>query len=427
MKAAAAGKGARYFERRRRLPADSRIVRGRGHVRRQRSSVGVLAFVLMTGLLAACGSSHGSTGSPGKASAGKSPYVIGVMLDRTGSDATTGVAQLQGIEFYVHQVNASGGVNGHDLKLDVCDSASLPTGATACAARLQGVPTHIVTLQGGLPPALAAEAVLNNKDLMPSVIPVLAPPASSTAFQVPPLEAAHLTPLIAQLKSAGVGTIGAIATDDVSGTSQTAAIVHSATAAGIRIVKAQMATSATDVTPQLESLKQGGAQVIFVAALGTSAAAVLEGAQTLNLGLPIVLGAGAVTNAFLHSLPNGVPPHLYGLSDFVPSTASATQRAAWAKFLQQYQAFTHSVTDEQAVTSHEVGCLITAVLRATGGSGNVSAMVHYLKSGSVECLGFSIRFDNPALNAGVGGPVAVAVAGATASQGWSPLSGSAKM
>ena len=419
MSATAVGTGREYFEN-----------NGRGQVRQRRYVPMGLVGLLAVGLLAACAGGASSSSSPSstaKGSAKKSPYVIGVMADRTGADATTGVAQLEGIDFYVHQINAHGGVDGHDLQLDVCDSASLPTGATACAARLQDVPTHIVTLQGGLPPALAAEAVLNNQDLMPSVIPVLAPRATTSAFQVPPLEAAHIVPLIALLKGAGIATIGVMATDDASGTAQTASITSGATAAGMHVVTKQMAASATDVTPQLVSLKQAGAQVIFVAALGTSAAAVLEGASALNLGLPIVLGAGAVTNAFLHSLPTGVPPHLYGLSDFVPSAAGASQHAAWESFLKQYRAFAHSPADEQAVTSYEVGCLVSSVLAATGGSGNVGAMVHYLKTGGgVPCLGFTIQFNNPAINAGDGGPVAVAVAGSTASQGWVSVAGSLK-
>src|SRR5579875_2560292 len=65
---------------------------------------------------ASSGSSTGTAASGSATSAGASTqggWVIGSLVDETGTDANGGAAQQKGIEYLVKQINGSGGIRGH--------------------------------------------------------------------------------------------------------------------------------------------------------------------------------------------------------------------------------------------------------------------------------------------------------------------------
>jgi len=78
--------------------------------------------LLASGLLAACSSAAGSS-----AGSAKGPIVIGASLSLTGDFATDGQAYERGYELWAHDVNASGGILGRKVQLDILNDNSSPT------------------------------------------------------------------------------------------------------------------------------------------------------------------------------------------------------------------------------------------------------------------------------------------------------------
>jgi branched-chain amino acid transport system substrate-binding protein len=87
----------------------------------QRWLAGVLAAAAVP-LLAACGSSSGGSGKVAK---GK-PIVIGASLSLSGDFASDGQAFDRGYKLWAADVNRSGGLLGHKVKLDIVSDASSP-------------------------------------------------------------------------------------------------------------------------------------------------------------------------------------------------------------------------------------------------------------------------------------------------------------
>jgi branched-chain amino acid transport system substrate-binding protein len=77
---------------------------------------------LTLGLTAGCGSS-----SSGGGSGSKSPIVIGTSLSLTGDFDADGQAYQRGYEFWASQINKTGGIDGHQVKLIILNDASSPT------------------------------------------------------------------------------------------------------------------------------------------------------------------------------------------------------------------------------------------------------------------------------------------------------------
>src|ERR1700680_274190 len=83
------------------------------------------AFVFILAALSACGSSNSSTSStPTAAPIHSGPITIGASLPLTGDFASDGQATKQEYQLWVDNINKSGGILGHQVKLDILDDGT---------------------------------------------------------------------------------------------------------------------------------------------------------------------------------------------------------------------------------------------------------------------------------------------------------------
>jgi branched-chain amino acid transport system substrate-binding protein len=357
-----------------------------------------------------------------KAKTTESPWVLGSLVDETGEDAAGGAAQKAGIDYWAQQVNASGGLQGHKVQIKFCDTQSTPTAAAQCAQQLADVNTHVVLAQSIDPPTRGALPYLN-KDLVVAVDPVLLPTSKQkNVFQATGSGLVVANALVQGAKAAGFKTIGVLYTTDTSGTNQLAAAKQAAQSAGLKVVDEAQTDGATDVTPQLVQLRSQGAQVIYLASVGTNTAAAVNSYKTLNMSQPLVVGAANVTNGFLSSL-SSIPQNMYGVSQLLEDTSGiqpATAKAFQA-YLKNFKAKMHEPADTQTTSAVYDGCVATSALQSAGT--NLPALEKFLKSHTISCLGSDMKFDVQGLNVINGQPAALAKAGATASAGWGKVTG----
>src|SRR5580704_9384153 len=100
-----------------------------------RTSRAFLSLTLFAGLgtLTACASSSSSGGSGGSSS---SPIVFGVLHPFTGAYASVGEAALQGVTVAASEINASGGILGHQLQIVHADTLGDPVDAVPAAQHM---------------------------------------------------------------------------------------------------------------------------------------------------------------------------------------------------------------------------------------------------------------------------------------------------
>jgi ABC-type branched-subunit amino acid transport system substrate-binding protein len=396
---------------------------GRGHARLSGVAAVVAAVTLAAGV-AAC-SSTSSSPSASASTPGKSAYQLDSIIDLTGNDAESGVAQQAGMKYFLQQLNAVGGIDGHPVTVKYCDATSTPQGAAQCAQQFAGNNLHLVIAQTDDPPTRGALPYLT-KDIVLSVDPVLLPTTSqANVFQTAGSSATIAEALVSAVKKSGLHTIGVVYTTDTSGTHQLAAAQTAAKAAGLTVVSQPQTDGATDVTPQLLQLKSAGAQVIYVASVGANSAAVVSSYKTLGLTMPIVVGAADVTNSFLRSLSSGVPAKLYGTSQYVGSTAGlpAAVQKAWAQYRADFKKDEKQPADTQTTSAIYIGCVAEAALKSSK-TFSLTEMEHFLQTNTITCLGAQQKYGTiPGLNVIAGQPTAVTKAGATAADGWGPYTG----
>jgi branched-chain amino acid transport system substrate-binding protein len=373
-----------------------------------------------TGSAAAGG---GAAASGGTGSATGSPIEIGSIIDLTGVDATSGSAQQAGMSYFLQQLNSSGGVNGHPLKVTYCDAASTPQGAAQCAQQFASLSSHIIVTQTDDPPTRGALPYLT-KDLVVSIDPILLPKAGTNVFQSAGSSSSIAAALVTAVKKSNLHTIGVLYTTDTSGTHQLAAAQAAAKAAGITVVSQPQTAGTTDVTPQLLQLKSSGADVIYLASIGANTAAAVSSYKTLGLTIPVVVGAAAVTNSFLKSLPGALPQNLYGVSELIGDTSGLSPAvvSAWSQYRSAFTKSANQPVDTQTTSAIYLGCVVQTALKASP-TYSVSEMTQALKTATIPCLGSPLKYNIPGLNVVSNQPAAVTKAGATASDGWGSYQG----
>jgi branched-chain amino acid transport system substrate-binding protein len=99
-----------------------------------------LSVTAATALLAACASSTsgGSSGSSASSGIPNGPVKIGVIVPLSGTLATIGQAELNGVKVAVQSQNAKGGIDGHQIDLLSGDDQGTPATAVSVMQSLSG-------------------------------------------------------------------------------------------------------------------------------------------------------------------------------------------------------------------------------------------------------------------------------------------------
>src|SRR5438876_7445693 len=137
----------------------------------------LLAIALVT---AACtpAAAPGSGGGPGSAA----PIEIGVAAGLTGYLAAVDGPTSEGIKLAANNINASGGVDGHQLNVHVVDMASVAsTGVTAVNQLLNQYNVSVI-MTGSSSAGTAAEAPIVTGRQVPLIVNTVLPPDTDVKF-----------------------------------------------------------------------------------------------------------------------------------------------------------------------------------------------------------------------------------------------------
>lgn len=345
---------------------------------------GALALVLVA---AGCGSESGGGGS-------KSGATIGFIAPMTGPLAALGKAALEGMEYWVEETNADGGVGGRQITLDQCDSKGTPDGASQCARRLSGQADLYVS-PGVTAEVLAVQAQLP-RELVLSISPNLTPEGDTTFFQVGDPVASTIDVMFEQAKAAGIDRIGVLAATDASGEATIKPAENASKKHSVELSVARIEPQDVAASGQLTGLQSDGVGLIYVSYSGAGAATVVQAYSRLGLDVPFVLNSASVTNELLSVISSSRPDnvlHLNQVGALVPEMLDQAQRAPVEAFLQAYEEATGSPADGVSIQMQYVGDVAAAALEA-GVSEDTEAAAKELASGTIESL-TEISFDTP--------------------------------
>lgn len=341
-----------------------------------RQAVGALALLSLA--LSACASSGGGSSKA-------STLEVGVIADMTGTYAAQGDPDIvRGIDDWVTVTNAEGGLDGHTVKADVCDTTSTIVGASTCAHQF----SHVGDVLAMVVPAeiSAANRILaSSGKVVFTQTPLENPAHGSNLYQVVPPIATYLKTFLAAGVASGKHSLGLIVTDDASGVGISKAINAVAGALKVTVDTKTIPSDATDATVQVEQLEADKVDMIFDGGVGTAGIGILRSIKQLGLtNVPVGVEAGNVEDEFLTAASGAIPGQIYGPpnSEFsFPVLLSGQNAKAAATFEAQFKKVTGHAMN--TATSSVFGALLVDwaahLLAGAGSNPSLSAAQSYLR------------------------------------------------
>jgi branched-chain amino acid transport system substrate-binding protein len=304
------------------------------------------APLLLVLLLAACGG-------------GREPITLGVAAPI--GDNSYGDNSLRGAQLAVREINAEGGINGRELRLEALSDSGSESGAIRVAERLATNPAVLAVVgHASSGPMVKASTTYQSVGL-----PAVGTSATSTAisglgdyiFRVAGSDSANAAELARTARTLG-GRVAIFYSNDDYGQSLQAVFRNSLRDTGARVVANDPYLEempAENFEPYLRRLASRGADVILVAGYEVGAANLIPRARALMPQVHIMGGDG------LEPLV-GMGPQFEGTYVGMLFHPDVSPRAR--TFTAAYRAAFQREPDSSAATSYDAVYLLTRAMRA---------------------------------------------------------------
>ena len=243
-----------------------------------------------------------STGTSTASAATGAPIVLGSIADETGPQSGQIANTYKGVEAWADSVNASGGLNGHPVKLIVLDAGQNPATALEDAKKLVEQ-DHVMALVGEFSLVDAAFAKYIDSKNIPAVGGV----AQEATFLSDP----NFFPSGTQLVVQTVGTvalantahkkkIGVLYCAESPICAQLIPLTQGAAAlAGVTVTAQKVSSTAPSYTAPCLSLKGQGADALFPAVAAPTVIRVVDGCAQQGYKPGVLSQTSTTTNAWL--------------------------------------------------------------------------------------------------------------------------------
>ena len=320
--------------------------------------------------LACCAALAGLVAGPaGAASAPSGPPVqIGAILSISGPYAPLGEPERNAIQVAVADVNATGGINGRPLQVQILDDESKADIAQQLATQLVG--QNVAAIIGGsiTPTSEAIARVANDA----KVLHVFLTPSMGVwstkngirkyTFEATPHNELEVTKLFTFMRGTlKTAKLAVLHDDQLYGTQGSQIAAAEAKAQNVAIVDdEQYAVTATDVTPQLEKAKAAGADTILIYTAAPSAGILVRQVRQFDLKKNVVGTTGIVSDNFL-KITGKDGEGVYADMDLDLTYPSATQQ----KLIDAYRAAYNAPPNNFASFAWDAVHIVAGALRST--------------------------------------------------------------
>lgn len=329
------------------------------------------------------------------------PVTIGLSTPLSGSAASLGENEQNGVELAIEQINADGGVlDGRDLELAAEDNACNPTDGVGSVSKLltqDDAAAVIAALCSGV--TLAAMPLVARSQV-PMVVATSTSPDITTqagaggneyTFRINPSDATLAEALARHLAEEGsIGRLSILAEDSTYGRGGAAAFKSALETEGIEVVGVDYVAQGTaDFSTQISKYRSDGTEAVGLYVSGADHLGFLRQAADADLGLPVT-GRVELEGANLEVLRD---PQFSGSSSVYPYS-SMVETPANQKFVKAYQdEYGSPPTYESFEGYNAVLVLADAIERA--GSDDPEEIRNALAETELESLtGGTISFDD---------------------------------
>jgi ABC-type branched-subunit amino acid transport system substrate-binding protein len=243
-----------------------------------------------------------TTAAPPSDANSDAPYTVMVIESMTG---TTGVDQSAplGASAAAQAINDAGGLNGHDIEVISCDTASDPNKSVQCAR--SAIDKGVLAVVGSFDPIGSATLLpVLEAAKIPYIGPLGIGPADFTSpvsFPVSSGAPGGTFGMVALMKSEGCTTValwGDSAFDPITAKN----LIGSVESAGMTAIPVELPQTATDVTPQVSQALDGNPDCVAFSASGLQAVQLFKGVRGAGSDAKMFSAYGTLIPPFVQAL-----------------------------------------------------------------------------------------------------------------------------
>ena len=239
----------------------------------------------------------------------RKPFKIGAVFSVTGKWSALGDPENKTVVMIAESVNRAGGINGFPVQLIVQDDESLEGGAVGGVEKLMNQDKVLAVIGPSVSGHSLAVKPICEKAKVPMVScaaaeAIVTPPESSRfVFKTPQLDSHVAMRILEQVKSMGINKI-AILTDNLPfGQQGRKQLEQYASGMNIEIVaKEEYGPNATNMTAQLEKIRDSGAGVIVNWSAAPVQTIVAKNMNALQLKCPLFFSHGFGNPRFIQAV-----------------------------------------------------------------------------------------------------------------------------
>lgn len=351
------------------------------------------AAALTAAAVAGCASSSAGTSDPSAgssssgASASGSTYTVHAIVGETGSASFLGTEEAAAFNALAKHVNATGGIDGHQLAFSISDNQSTASTSVSLASPLVGQAP--VLLVGSITSTdKPVDDLVNSSgpvvyDLSPGDHPAL----GSYVYSSSNSTINQTQAFVNFAESKGWKKVAVINSTDSSGQDGWTNIQHAVAGSNGAVTVTDHEAfdpTAVSVTTQLSKIKASNPQAVLVWTTGTPLGTVLSGMQQLGMSsLPTMTTNGNASYSEMQKLAGELPAQLYfpgapfmvGPQDLAGQTKTEVQA-----FDTAMEAAGQKVPDEGDALAWDPGLILVSALRKLGTSATASEIHQYIES-----------------------------------------------
>jgi len=329
----------------------------------------LISFIILAALFTACTPSEAPTEEEAAPLVSTEPIKVGFFGPLTGPTSQAGQALMRGSELRFEEVNAAGGVLGHQIEYITCDDKSTPEEAVKCVQKLINL-DGVLVIAGSLhSPHLMATGPILDEFKVPTVASGTSPTWCQQGFQylwrsLP--NAVQATKALAEtLEETGLKKMAILFQNDDYGISGAEALKESLTFAETVAYEAYNLGD-KDWSGQIIKMIASEPDFLAVWGLGDDLGPIFNQMRGLGWTGPIVGAEGSTLPEIVDIAGDNVNGVIFGALYYIPEKAEDMANPQIRAFLEKYEArYGEMPASDNAYRGYDAATvLITAIERA---------------------------------------------------------------
>ncbi|MFZ5450148.1 MAG: ABC transporter substrate-binding protein [Thermodesulfobacteriota bacterium] len=234
------------------------------------------------------------------------PYVVGGIFSISGPASYLGEPERNSMEMVAEAVNATGGINGHPLKLVIYDDEGDVTKARLHATKLAQDKDVLAIIGPSITPASMTVLEVTQKAKLPLISCAAAAGITSPAkdrfwtFKTAQTDEMAVARIYEYCKRHNISKVAILTVSSTFGVAGKDQLLAQAPKNGIEVVGQEVfGDKDTDMTPQLTKIRSLPAQAIICWGVGPAPALVAKNMKQLGIAIPLIQSHGAASKKFI--------------------------------------------------------------------------------------------------------------------------------